>query len=100
MKYDISNVQVIPIREANGLVGFASLILNEGIYLGSIGIHTLAQGGYRLVYPTRKSGATNFPVFYPINRETAQQLEIAVLQKFHQVTHMPIQESRPLLHAA
>ena len=54
----ISEVNIILIKPRNGLIGFASLVVNDALYLGSIGIHQKLNGnGYRLTYPTKKTGA-------------------------------------------
>jgi len=82
----ISEVQVTPIKPKEGLVGFASVIFNDCMYLGSIGIFTRPQGGYRLTYPTRKAGSTNINVFYPIRKEVAITLEEVIIGKFEEVT--------------
>lgn len=82
----ISEVQVTPIKPKDGLVGFASVIFNDCLYLGSIGIYTRPQGGYRLTYPTRKAGTTNINVFYPIRKEVAITLEKVIITKFEEVT--------------
>jgi len=41
----LSEIQIIPIKPQNGLVGFASFVLDGSLYLGSIGIMTRPQGG-------------------------------------------------------
>ena len=79
----ISEIQVVPIKPVDGLVGFAGFVLNGCIHLGSIGIYTRPQGGYRLNYPTRGS----FNIFYPINREFAEEIERVVISKFLDVTN-------------
>lgn len=81
----ISEVQVVPIKPANGLVGFASIVFDDSFYLGSIGIFARPNGRYRLTYPTRKSACGGINVFHPINRSTAQQIEQAVISKFEEV---------------
>lgn len=53
----ISEIQITPIKPQNGLVAFASCLINKGLYLGSIGILTRLEGGYRLTYPTKSVGA-------------------------------------------
>lgn len=48
----ISEIQIIPVKPKNGLIGFASCVVNNQLYLGSIAIYTRPDGsGYRLVYP-------------------------------------------------
>jgi len=81
----LSEIQIIPIKPQNGLVAFASFVWDKSLYLGSIGIMTRPQGGYRLVYPTKKVAERNLNIFYPINRETAQLIESEVVTKFEEV---------------
>lgn len=81
----LSEIQIIPIKPQNGLVAFASFVLDESIYLGSIGIMTRLQGGYRLVYPTKKVAERSLNIFYPINREVAQVIEDEVVRQFEDV---------------
>lgn len=69
----------------NGLVGFASLVVNEELYLGSIGIMTRPEGGYRLVYPSKKIGDRNINYFYPINHEIGKLIEEKVVEKVNEV---------------
>lgn len=81
----ISEIQIIPIKPINGLVGFASFVLDESLYLGSIGIFTRPQGGYRLTYPTKKVGNRDINIFHPINKEFSEAVEKAVIKKFEDV---------------
>ena len=81
----LSEIQIIPIKPQNGLVAFASFVLDENLYLGSIGIVTRPQGGYRLVYPTKKVAEKNLNIFYPISREFALVIEQEVIKQFEEV---------------
>lgn len=81
----ISEIHIIPIKPQNGLVAFASFVWDKSLYLGSIGIMTRPQGGYRLVYPTKKVADRNLNIFYPINRETAEFIESEVVKKLEEV---------------
>lgn len=78
----ITEIQILPIKPMNGLIGFASVVIDDKIYLSSIGIHKkLNQEGYRLTYPTKKVGNSNLNIFYPINRETSLEIEEAIINK-------------------
>lgn len=88
MKATISEVQITPVKANEGLVGFASFVYNNSFYMGSIGIYTRPQGGYRLTYPTRKGNNGNFNIFHPINREVAEEIEKVIISKFEDVTKM------------
>lgn len=81
----ISEIQIIPIKPQDGLVAFASFVLDDNLYLGSIGILTRPEGGYRLTYPTKKVGARNINIFHPINKEFSQSIEKEVIGKFEDV---------------
>lgn len=86
MENKLSEVQVVPVKPLNGLVGFASLVFDNCLYLGSIGIYTRPEGGYRLTYPTRKTMTGNFNVFHPINKDIATEIENTIIKKFEDVT--------------
>ncbi len=81
----ISEVQIVPVKANNGLVGFASFVLYEAIYCGSVGVFTRPNGGYRLVYPTRKMIGKDIDVYYPINKQVGLAIEEAVAIKFEEV---------------
>ena len=81
----ISEIQIIPIKPVNGLVAFASFILDNKFYLGSIGIMTRPQGGYRLVYPSKIVGSKNINTYYPIDKETAIWVETEVINRLEDV---------------
>ena len=82
----ISEVNIILIKPRNGLIGFASLVINDALYLGSVGIHQKLNGnGYRLTYPTKKTSANNMDIFHPINREAGKAIETAIFNKLNDV---------------
>ena len=82
----ISEVSVNIIKPKDGLIGFASLVVADSLFLSGIGIHQKLNGhGYRMTYPTRKSGAQNFDVFHPINRAAGKAIEDAILEKLNDV---------------
>jgi stage V sporulation protein G len=81
----ITEVQIIPIKPKDGLVAFASLVLDDSLYLGSIGIVTRPQGGYRLTYPTKQIGNKDINVFHPINKAFAEVIEHEVIKQFEDV---------------
>lgn len=80
MKNRISELQITPIKIQDGLVALASLVLNDALYLSSIGIYTRPSGGYRLTYPTR--GPQGINIFHPISKELGSQIENAVISQY------------------
>lgn len=77
----ISEVQIVPVKPQDGLVGFASCVLAECYYIGSIAIYTRLDGGFRLVYPSKKLGERNLHYHHPINREMNRAIEEAVMER-------------------
>jgi len=85
MPNQLTEIQITPIKPQNGLVALASFILDNNLYLGSIGIFTRPEGGYRLTYPTKKVGSRNINIFHPINKQFANQIEIVIIKKYEEV---------------
>ena len=81
----ISEIQFTPIRPKEGLVGFASFILDGWLYVGSIAVMTRPQGGYRLLYPTRKIADRNIGIVHPIRQDYGRQVEEKVIEKIEKV---------------
>lgn len=73
----VSEINFIPIRPRDGLIGFASFIFQGSIYLGNIAVHTRPNGGIRLVYPRTKG----VNIYYPLNKELGKSLEMAIEMK-------------------
>lgn len=75
----VSEVQVVPIKPVNGLVAFAGCIIDDQLYVGSIGVHKKLDGsGYRLTYPTKMVGSHKVNFYHPIAKEAGLALETAV----------------------
>ncbi|MBA7645028.1 hypothetical protein ES703_52780 [subsurface metagenome] len=90
---DVNEVQIIPVKPHNGLLAFASCVIDDRLYLGSIAIYTkLNEKGFRLVYPTKKIGNTNIPIFHPVNKDTAETIHKAIAEKLEKLYHMTDRE--------
>jgi len=82
----ISEINISIIKPKNGLLGFVSMVLNGEFYISGIAVHQkLNCSGYRLTYPTRKSGDKNFDLFHPINKQTSSIIENAVFKELKDV---------------
>ena len=81
----ISEIQITPVKPSNGLIAFASFVLDSKLFLGSVAIMTRPDGGYRLVYPTKKIGSVNLNLFHPINRSFADEIEREVIKVIEDV---------------
>lgn len=77
----IERVEIVPVRPSNGLIGFAHLFLEEGLFLGSIGIFKkLNDGEFRLTYPNRKVGDAEITIFHPITKECSRRFEETIFE--------------------
>ena len=81
----ISEINVTPIKPQDGLIAFASIVIYDSIYLGSIAVYTRPDGSYRLLYPTKKLGERLINLFHPINNKTSKQIEDAIFKKCEEV---------------
>ena len=82
----LSEIQVIPVKPKDGLIGFASFVLDEKYYVGSVAIYTrLNNFGYRLVYPTKKAGERNINIFHPINSGVGEIIEETITKKVNEI---------------
>jgi DNA-binding cell septation regulator SpoVG len=78
----ISEVQIEFIKPQNGLIGFASFVVDGSFYISSIAIHTKLNGeGYRLTYPSKG----NFTICHPINKQVSKEIEAAIFSKLNDV---------------
>ena len=91
----ITEIQIELIKPNNGLVGFASLVVDGNIYLSSIAVHKKLNGaGYRLTYPSKG----RLEIFHPIHKEASNQIEQAIFAKLKDVMkkiNNDVQEIQP-----
>ena len=83
----VSEIQVLPVKPKDGLVAFASCVINGHFYLGNIGIHTRPDGSdYRLVFPVKiLPNGKQIQCFHPVTRQAGESLQRAVIQKFREL---------------
>jgi len=87
----ISEIQIIPVRPHEGLVAFASFVLNKQFYIGNVAIYCrLNSEGYRLVYPSKMLpiNGKEIQCFHPICKEAAEDIEKAVINKLNELVNM------------
>lgn len=93
----ISEISIDLVKQKDGLIGFASLVIEEGIYLGNIGIvKRLDEDTFRLTYPTRKVGDKSFNIYYPINKEAGKKIEKAVTKRLKEVLKKDDRHNNPI----
>ena len=78
----VSEVNITPVKPTDGLVAFASCVINGQLYVGSLGVHQLLNGtGYRVTYPTKKVGTRQLNLFHPVTKEAGMLIEQAIVNK-------------------
>ena len=79
---NITSVKITPIRSRNGLVAFASIVLEDALALNSIAVYERRDGtGYRITFPTKKAGNRDCFTFRPITEDFSAEIAIAIMQK-------------------
>jgi len=85
---EISEIQVIPLKPKEGLVAFASCVINNALYVGNIAVYTCQStpGGFRLVYPIKVlPNGKEIHCVHPINKEAGEIFSKAIIKKFREV---------------
>lgn len=84
---EISEIQIIPVKPHNGLVAFASFILNNQFYVGNVAIYTsFNERGFRLVYPTKVlPNGKQINCFHPIKKEVGESIQNQVLVEYENI---------------
>ncbi|MBU0501635.1 MAG: septation protein SpoVG family protein [bacterium] len=80
----ISEIQIIPVRPQNGLIAFASFVLNQSFFVGNIAVYTKPDGlGCRLVYPEKiLPNGKKLAIAYPITKMVGQAIASLVSEKY------------------
>jgi len=87
-KLHISEIQIVPVKPKDGLVAFASCVINDALYIGNIAIYTSPTNaeGYRLIYPMKVlPNGKEINCVHPINKNTGDIISKAIIKKFKEV---------------
>ena len=85
MLLKIDEIQIVPIRPLDGLVGFASCVINNQFYVGNIAVYSSpsSRDGFRLVFPTKKLASGQVvDCFHPINKEAGELVTSAIIKQY------------------
>lgn len=85
MMKTISEINITPVKPQGGLVAFASFVLFDALYCGSVAVFSRPDGSYRLSYPNKRVGERDLDIFYPINRQVGFAIEQAVVAAYEDV---------------
>lgn len=92
----ISETSYLPIKPTEkGLIGFASLLLDNKISLNSISVYLTPKGDIRLLFPNKiLPNGKKISIYYPINRETYDEMKKAISQKIETVMKGILKDGR------
>jgi DNA-binding cell septation regulator SpoVG len=69
-------------KSEDGLIGWASCVINDSLYLNNIAIRYSRDGQVILTFPAKKSRSSlKYFYFNPISREAARVLKEAIIDK-------------------
>lgn len=78
----VDEVNITPVKATDGLVAFASCLIEGQLYIGSLGVHKKLDGtGYRITYPTKKIGLRQLNYLYPVTKDAGEAIEQAIVAK-------------------
>lgn len=79
----ITEINIVPVKPKNGLVGFASFVVDDKLYIGNVAIFTRRDGnGIRLVYPTKPVGTRQIDCVHPISQDAGIEITNAIQKKY------------------
>jgi DNA-binding cell septation regulator SpoVG len=87
-KLQISEIQIIPIKPKDGLVAFASCVINNCLYIGNITLYTSFSRpkGYRLVYPSKiLANGKKVNCIHPINKKVGELITARIIKKYTEI---------------
>lgn len=82
--WEISEVEITFVKPRNGLLGFASCLLNRQLFLSDIAIYNSPSSAdyFRLVFPAKKlKNGKVIHLFHPVNSDLNQRIKQAVVAK-------------------
>ena len=82
---NLSEIRIAPVRQNNGLVAFASVVINKQISVNCLGIYTCPSSpdGFRITYPTKLlSNGTKINILYPINKEAGLLIQKQIVREY------------------
>jgi len=74
----LSEINIVPVKPRDGLIGFCTFVIDEKFYIGSVAIFSRLNGDLRLVYP-QKNG---IDCCHPLSRQVGEYITDVITQKF------------------
>lgn|GEM_PF-3060767 len=77
-KLKVSGVVITSITPKDGHIGYATVLVNDDLLLTSIAVYRKRKGGYRILFPTSKTG---LHYHRPLSQEASRLIESAVVRE-------------------
>ena len=92
----VSEIEIVPTKPKNGLVAFASCVINNQLYIGNIAIYTRPDGNdFRLAYPTKTlPNGKQINCVHPINRYAGEIIRSRIVERFVEISSKLAKSSR------
>ena len=88
MTIKLSEIQIVPIKPNNGLVAFASFVVDNSFFVGDVAIHSSpsTEDGFRLVYPDKMlPNGKRIQCVHPITKIAGEAVHNAVINKYQEL---------------
>ena len=84
---NISEINVEPISNKEGLIGFTNFIVNNDFKICNVAIHTCLShsAGIRLVFPQKEHNGLRLNTIYPINQAAYEVCVVAVATAYREL---------------
>ena len=87
-KLEINEIDILPVKPKNGLLAFASIVINQQFYVGDIAIYSSpsTEDGFRLIYPCKVlPNGKKINSFHPITKIAGEAVHNAVISKYQEL---------------
>ncbi|MDP8218066.1 MAG: hypothetical protein P9M03_05015 [Candidatus Theseobacter exili] len=82
----VTKTEIIPIPPSGGMIAIANVVIDDVVFLGSIGVHQRLDGkGIRLTFPTKKAGKGQISIFHPLDAKLHGQIQSSIEHQLKKV---------------
>ena len=86
---NVTEINIIPVKPKDGLLGFCNFVIDQKFYIGSVAIFSKKEGGIRLVYPRRGE----IDCCHPIQKEAGDHITNVIEQYFNNLMNHTYEHS-------
>ncbi|MFH0931876.1 MAG: hypothetical protein V1890_08075 [Candidatus Zixiibacteriota bacterium] len=83
----ISEINIEPISNKDGLIGFVSFVINSDFKICNVALHTCPSNstGIRLVFPQKEYNGLRLNTVYPIHRVAYEACALAIANAYREL---------------